>query len=40
MRIASQRWPEKGAVPARVAELQQLVETYYESGENPRRSVL
>jgi hypothetical protein len=40
MRVASQRWPEKGALPARVADLQCLVDTYYESGENPRERVL
>jgi CheY-like chemotaxis protein len=40
MRIASQRWPHASALPERVAALHQLVETYYESGENPRKRVL
>lgn len=40
MRVASQRWPDKDALPERVAELQQLVDDYYESGENPRKRVL
>jgi FixJ family two-component response regulator len=40
MRVASQRWPEPDALPARVLELHQAVETYYESGENPRKRVL
>lgn len=40
MRVASQRWPNADALPARVAELNRLVETYYESGENPRKRVL
>ena len=40
MRVASQRWPNVDALPARVAELARLVEAYYESGENPRKRVL
>jgi len=40
MRVASSRWPEPEELPGRVAELNTLVETYYESGENPRRRVL
>ncbi len=40
MHVASRRWPLPDTVPGRVAELQQLVDTYYESGENPRRRVL
>ena len=40
MRLAARRWPDKDQLPARVAELQQLVESYYESGENPRKRVL
>ena len=40
MRIASQRWPDADALPSRVVELQQAVELYYESGENPRKRVL
>ena len=40
MRVASQRWPVPDTLPARVVELHQAVETYYESGENPRKRVL
>ncbi len=40
MRVASRRWPDPDALPERVAQLNQLVETYYESGENPRKRVL
>jgi FixJ family two-component response regulator len=40
MRVASSRWPDPEELPGRVAELNRLVETYYESGENPRRRVL
>jgi CheY-like chemotaxis protein len=40
MRVATDRWPDADSMPERVVELQQLVETYYESGENPRKSVL
>jgi CheY-like chemotaxis protein len=40
MRVASARWPLGGRLPPRVQELEQRVETYYESGENPKRAVL
>jgi len=40
MRVASARWPLSGRLPARVKELAQRVETYYDSGENPKRAVL
>ncbi len=40
MQVASQRWPDPDVLPERVIALHQLVETYYESGENPRKRVL
>jgi CheY-like chemotaxis protein len=40
MRVAGARWPLGGRLPARVKDLAQRVETYYESGENPKRAVL
>ncbi len=40
MRVASARWPLGARLPQRVKELAQRVETYYESGENPKRAVL
>jgi len=40
MRVASTRWPLGGRLPARVQELAQRVESYYESGDNPKRAVL
>jgi hypothetical protein len=40
MRVASQRWPRAGGPPPRIAKLAQRVESYYESGENPRERVL
>lgn len=40
MRVASARWPLGGRLPLRVQELDQRVEAYYESGENPKRAVL
>ena len=40
MRVAAQRWPEPDSLPQRVVDLHQAVETYYESGENPRKRVL
>jgi len=40
LRVASQRWPHADAMPQRVVALHQLVESYYESGENPRKRVL
>ena len=39
MRLANQRWPQE-RLPGRVRELAQRVESYYESGENPKRPVL
>ncbi len=40
MRVASARWPLGARLPERVKELAQRVETYYESGDNPKRAVL
>jgi CheY-like chemotaxis protein len=40
MRVAGARWPLGGRLPARVKDLAQRVETYYESGDNPKRAVL
>jgi PAS domain S-box-containing protein len=40
MRIAMSRWPLHDEVPARVLELAQRVEDYYESGEKPGQRVL
>jgi hypothetical protein len=40
MRVASQRWPRSVGLPARVNALAERVESYYESGENPRERVL
>jgi len=40
MRVATQRWPYSGELPAPVRELARRVEAYYESGENPRERVL
>jgi FixJ family two-component response regulator len=40
MRLATQRWPRPEELPARVRELAQRVEAYYESGENPKQRVL
>jgi len=39
MRLANQRWPQE-RLPARVRELAERVESYYESGENPKQPVL
>jgi CheY-like chemotaxis protein len=39
MRLASQRWPQQ-RLPERVRELARRVESYYESGENPKQPVL
>ena len=39
MRLAIQRWPQP-RLPERVRELAQRVESYYESGENPKQPVL
>jgi CheY-like chemotaxis protein len=40
MRVATTRWPLVKRLPARVRELAQHVDQYYESGENPKRHVL
>lgn len=40
MRIANKRWPSSAPVPERVATLAARVESYYESGENPKQRVL
>ena len=40
MRIALARWPLPEALPRRVGELARRVESYYESGENPRARTL
>jgi CheY-like chemotaxis protein len=40
MRVANARWPLGARLPARVKELAHRVETYYESGDNPKRAVL
>jgi FixJ family two-component response regulator len=40
MRVATERWPQKDALPERVAELARRVEAYYESGENAKQRVL
>ncbi|MEE2674063.1 MAG: response regulator [Myxococcota bacterium] len=40
MRVASQRWPDADGLPGRVQQLHKAVETYYESGENPRKRAL
>jgi len=40
MRLANQRWPRPEELPPRVVELARRVESYYESGENPRQRVL
>ncbi len=39
MRLANQRWPQQ-RLPERVRELARRVESYYESGENPKQSIL
>jgi CheY-like chemotaxis protein len=39
MRLASQRWPQP-RLPERVRQLARRVESYYESGENPKQPVL
>jgi CheY-like chemotaxis protein len=39
MRLANQRWPQE-RLPERVRELARRVESYYESGENPKQPVL
>jgi hypothetical protein len=40
MRLATARWPLPEHLPQRVHELAQRVESYYESGENPKQRVL
>jgi CheY-like chemotaxis protein len=40
MRIATTRWPLANKLPARVRELARQAEQYYESGENPKQSIL
>jgi FixJ family two-component response regulator len=40
MRMATSRWPLPDRVPSRVQELARRVESYYESGENPKQPVL
>ena len=40
MRIANKRWPQSVETPERVRALGQRVESYYESGENPKERVL
>jgi CheY-like chemotaxis protein len=40
LRVAMSRWPLVDEIPARVRELAQRVEAYYESGENPKQRVL
>jgi len=40
MRVAGQRWPRSEELPERITALTERVESYYESGENPRERVL
>ena len=40
MRVANARWPLGGRLPMRVKDLDQRVEAYYETGDNPKRAVL
>jgi CheY-like chemotaxis protein len=40
LRVAMSRWPLVDEIPARVRELAERVEAYYESGENPKQRVL
>ena len=40
MNVASRRWPSGEPLPERVQRLAERVESYYESGENPRERVL
>jgi hypothetical protein len=39
-RIAMSRWPLPDQLPARVRDLARRVESYYESGENPKQRTL
>ncbi len=40
MRLANERWPTSTPVPGRVTTLGKRIESYYESGENPKQRVL
>jgi CheY-like chemotaxis protein len=40
LNVASHRWPRSESPPARVQELAQAVEDYYETGENARERIL
>jgi CheY-like chemotaxis protein len=40
LRVANARWPIADQIPVRVRELARAVETYYETGENPKRRTL
>ena len=40
MRLANKRWPHGVEMPEGVSKLGQRVESYYESGENPKQRVL
>ncbi len=40
MRVAATRWPLRDQLPERVRELARRVESYYDSGENPKRPTL
>jgi CheY-like chemotaxis protein len=40
MRLANKRWPQTEELPERVQRLAARVETYYESGENPKERIL
>ena len=38
--VAAQRWPRSESLPEGVVALSRAVESYYESGENPRQRIL
>jgi hypothetical protein len=40
MRVATTRWPLVDRLPARVRDLANAVDQYYESGENPKQHIL
>ena len=40
MRLANKRWPQTEELPERVQLLAARVDSYYESGENPKQRVL
>ncbi|MCR9094576.1 MAG: response regulator [bacterium] len=40
LNVAAQRWPRSEAMPEGVVALSKAVESYYESGENPRQRIL